>query len=330
VTKVLITGGAGFLGSHLARAMIRRGHTVDLVDDLSRGRVDDDLATLERSPSLRLLRLDLLRPGSLDGIDRDYEHVLHLAAVVGVAHVVRDPERTLRDNVLMTNHVLSWAAGLPRLARFLFASTSEVYAGTRQAFGVPIPTPERIPLAVSDIAEPRSAYALSKVYGEALCHHAGLPFTIVRPHNVYGPRMGLAHVIPELLERAHAASPGGVLEVHSIEHRRTFCFVDDAVEFILRMLSSDACAGETLNVGSAGPEVSIRELAELVVETVGRSLEVRGLVPTRGSPDRRCPDMTRAAQLTGWRAQTPLRSGVGRTYDWYRMRVFDREPVPVR
>jgi nucleoside-diphosphate-sugar epimerase len=330
VTRTLITGGAGFIGIHLARAMVARGRAVDLIDNFGRGRVDEDVSGLQRSGSVRLLEVDLREPGCLDHLDRDYEEVVHLAAVVGVAHVVRSPGRTLRDNVAMTDHVVAWAQGLPRLTRLLFASTSEVYAGTLQRFGLTVPTPEDVPLTVADVADPRSSYALSKVYGEALCHHAGVPFTIVRPHNVYGPRMGLSHVIPELLERAHAAGDGDSLEVHSLDHRRTFCFVEDAVEIVLRALESARCAGETLNVGSPGPEVSIGDVAAVVVETVGKPLEVRGLPPTPGSPARRCPDMTKTTRLTGWTASTALTAGVRRTYDWYRAHVFDGRGITVR
>jgi UDP-glucose 4-epimerase len=310
--------------------MVRRGASVDLVDNFARGRLDDDLAALERAPSVRLLRLDLLEPGSLDPLDRDYDHVVHLAAVVGVAHVLSDPQRTLRDNVAMTNHVVGWAQGLPRLARFLFASTSEVYAGTLDAFGLAIPTPEAVPLTVREVADPRSAYAVSKIYGEALCHHAGVPFTIIRPHNVYGPRMGLSHVVPELLERAHRSAEDAMLDVYSVDHRRTFCFIDDAVEIVLRALDSPDCAGETLNVGSAGPELSVGELAELVIDAVGTPLRVRGLPPPPGSPRRRCPDMTKTARLTGWSARTPIAEGLARTYEWYRRRIFAGQPIDVR
>jgi UDP-glucose 4-epimerase len=293
--------------------MVARGDAVDLLDSFARARLDEDLVELEASPSVRLLRLDLLEAGCLDRLDRDYERVVHLAAVVGVAHVLGAPLRTVRDNVAMTNHVLEWARGLPRLERLLFASTSEVYAGTLDTFGWTIPTPEDVPLTVTDVADPRSAYAISKLYGEALCQHSGIPFTIVRPHNVYGPRMGLSHVIPELLERAHHSPGDGRLEVYSVDHRRTFCFIDDAVEIIMRALDSPECAGETLNVGCAGPEVSIGELAALVIDTVGKPLTVRALPSTPGSPRRRCPDMTRTARLTRWSAQTGLRDGLRRT-----------------
>jgi nucleoside-diphosphate-sugar epimerase len=322
MSRALITGGAGFIGAHLAARLVRDGVDVDLVDDFSRARRDAGVASLLESGRVNMLQRDLRVPGALDGLDEPYDHIVHLAAIVGVAHVVREPLAVLGDSVAMLQNVVACAARQPALTRMVFMSTSEVYAGTLASFGLTFPTPETTPLTVSPLAEPRSAYMLSKIYGEAICRHAGVPFTILRPHNVYGPRMGLSHVIPELLQRAHEAPPGGRLEVASVEHRRTFCYVDDAVEIIWRAASSPACSGETLNLGAAEPEVAIGELARLIVSTVGKRLEIVPLPETPGSPPRRCPDVTRTRELTGYEARVGLESGVARTYDWYRRHVF--------
>ena len=145
---------------------------------------------------------------------------------------------------------------------------------------------------------------LSKLYGEAMVQHAGLPFTIVRPHNFYGPRMGLAHVVPQLLEKAYRAEPGSRLEVFSVEHRRTFCFIDDAVAIIATAATKPDCLGRTLNVGSQSPEVSIGELAELIVRVVGKPLRIAPAPSTPGSPTRRCPDMSLTSELVGLQSLT--------------------------
>lgn len=320
MTKVLVTGGAGFIGTHLAWRLVEQSCRVDLVDDFSRGAHDDVVTALADSGSVRLFERDLRVGGALDDADDDYDLIVHLAAIVGVANVAARPYAVLRDNVALTQQALELAQRQSSLTRFVFASTSEVYAGTLEHFELPIPTPESAPLALPDLDRPRTTYMLSKIYGEAMCHCASLPFTIVRPHNVYGPRMGMQHVIPELLQRAHRSD--GRLEVFSVDHRRTFCFVEDAVEMILRAAWSPACEGETLNVGSQEPEVTIGELAELVVAVVGKELEVVPREPTPGSPERRCPDMSKMIELTGYRAQVPLEEGVRRTYEAYRAHVF--------
>jgi UDP-glucuronate decarboxylase len=321
--KALITGGAGFMGFHLSRRLAQMGWRVDLLDNLARGVVDRDLEELLARPGVRLLEADLLEPGQLTGLGRDYTVIFHLAAIIGVRHVLERPFQVLADNTRMLLHVLELAQGQSDLKRLVFASTSEVYAGALANFSLPIPTPERAPLAIGDPAQARTSYALSKIYGEALCQQAGLPFTILRPHNVYGPRMGLVHVIPELLQRAHQAPPGGELEVFSVDHRRTFCYVDDAVEMLVRTSQSQGCLDETLNLGRQEPEVSIGELARLVLDTVNQEMAIKPLPATPGSPARRAPEMTKTTALTGFSAGIGLERGLELTYAWYRSRVFD-------
>jgi len=204
----------------------------------------------------------------------------------------------------------------------LFASTSEVYAGSLVQLNLPFPTPENTPLALPDLSEPRTSYMLSKIYGEAMLLHSGLPYTIVRPHNIYGPRMGMAHVIPQLLQKAHNAEPNGTLEVASVDHKRCFCYIDDAVEMLVRLLNADEATREVLNVGAEAPEVTIRELSELVIGTVGKPLSIVPRPPTHGSPSRRLPDMTRTKKITGYSAQTSLQDGLRSTYEWYKLQEF--------
>lgn len=330
MTRALITGGAGFIGLHLARHLVERGVEVALVDDFSRGVDDAELASLAADEGVRLSRRDLCVADALDDLGDGFAYIFHLAAIVGVSRVVRQPFRVLDESVNMLRAALVAARRQATLERLVFLSTSEVYAGTLASFTLPFPTPESTPLAVAPLAEPRSAYMLSKIYGEAMCHHGAVPFTILRPHNVYGPRMGMDHVIPELLQRAHAAGPDEVLEVASMDHRRTFCYVDDAVEMIWRVASSPDCRNATLNLGVGEPEVSVGELAELIVKTVGKPIRIVGRPATPGSPVRRCPDTRMMRALTGYEPQVDLPSGVRHTYDWYRRHVFERQAAAPR
>jgi UDP-glucose 4-epimerase len=316
--RALITGGAGFIGLHLARRLVADGWRVDLVDDFSRGARDAELARLAEQPGVGIIPRDLTVPGALDDVRRDYNYVFHLAAVIGVARVLEDPYRVLDANVAMTRNTLAAARGQRSLERFAFLSTSEVYAGSLEHIDLALPTPESAPLVVPDLSHPRTSYMLSKVYGEALSQQAAIPFTIFRPHNVYGPRMVPEHVIPELLQRADRTPNGGELEVYSVNHRRTFCYVDDAIEIIVRAVRSSNCADKTLNVGAERPEITIGQLAELVISTVGKRLTVLPRPPTAGSPARRCPDMSLTTSLTGFTAEVDLERGVRETYAWYR------------
>jgi UDP-glucose 4-epimerase len=158
-------------------------------------------------------------------------------------------------------------------------------------------------------------------------HQCGMPFTIVRPHNFYGPRMGLSHVIPELLSKIHSRSDGDELVVASMDHSRTFCFIDDAIELIVRLVEGESGLNGTFNVGVQEPEVTIGELAQLLVDTVGREVTIVAGETTPGSPSRRAPDMTHTIAATGHTPAVSLADGVRRTYDWYRERVFEGSGV---
>jgi UDP-glucose 4-epimerase len=327
MSKVLITGGAGFIGYHLANRLLAEDYQIDLLDNLSRGVVDNELRTLVDNPRIRLLNRDSLRPDAFDGLGNDYRYIYHLAAIIGVANVLDRPYAVLRDNILMLSNILTFARQQAALKRIVFASTSEVYAGTLQYFTLPIPTPESTPLAVTELAHPRTSYMLSKIYGEALCHHSGVPFTIVRPHNIYGPRMGMSHVIPELLNKAHHAPDDGSLDVFSVDHRRTFCYIADGVELIKRAAESGACLGRTLNIGNQDPEFTIGHVAEVVLQVSGKRLKINPKPATPGSPMRRCPDMSTTTSLTGYTPQVRLEKGVEFTYDWYRSNIFSGTDV---
>lgn len=316
----LVTGGAGFIGAHLVARMLAEGWSVTIVDDLSRGRHDALLEDLLRHSACRFVESNMSTFGG-EGIDDDaFSHIVHLAAVVGVQNVIGDPERVLRTNVDALHSVIDIASRQAGLERLLFPSTSEVYAGTLEVFGIPFPTPEDVPLTVADVSDARTSYLLSKIYGEALVSHIDVPSTVVRPHNVYGPRMGDAHVIPQLLRRIRAAE-GGEVAVHSPGHSRTFCFVDDAVEYLLRLLMSPQASGLTVNLGVEVPEITMRELAQLLVEIVGADVEVVDGDVHPGSPARRQPDVRLLRDLTGYMPAVGLVEGVSRTWAWYRERL---------
>ena len=139
--KALITGGAGFIGLYLARNLLENGYQVDLLDNFSRGVKDRDLATVIKNKDVRLLNIDLLDPVSMDSLDKDYDYVYHLAAIVGVSNVLQKPYTVLKDNVQLLFGMVPFLEAQKNLKRFIFFSTSEIYAGTLQHFTLPIPTP---------------------------------------------------------------------------------------------------------------------------------------------------------------------------------------------
>ena len=322
--KALITGGAGFIGYHLAKNLLRQGYHVVLADNFSRGVEDRSLKELVESAEVEVRSVDLMDEEQVEALGEDYDYIYHLAAIIGVQNVLHHSYDVLKKNVELVLRMIDFAEKQNHLKRFVFASTSEIYAGTLQYFHMDIPTPETTPLAITALEHPRTSYMLSKIYGEALLRQSRIPFTIVRPHNFYGPRMGMSHVIPELLKKAHYAEQGGSLEVFSVEHQRTFCYIDDAVEMIRLLAENNQSLGEAYNVGNEAPEIKIGQLADIILQTVQRPLEITPRPASPGSPLRRCPSMKKTWDCIKYKGKVSLEDGVQKTYEWYREHIFDK------
>lgn len=315
--RALLLGGAGFIGAHLAARLVDDGAEVTLVDDFSRGQDDPDLAALRRHPAVEVVSADLTDPQAWAALPGGWDQVYLLAAVVGVRNVERDPSRVLRVNTLSVLHLLDWLSGTPRV---FFASTSEVYAGGVDLGIVPVPTAEDVPVVVQDVGSPRFAYAVSKLLGEAAFLHAarsaGVRATVGRFHNIYGPRMGQDHVVPEMALRAMRGEDPFV--VPGADQFRAFCFVTDAVEAVVRLMRDDSTVGQVVHVGDDTEETNIADLAALVCRVVGASPTMRPRPAPAGSVGRRSPDLGVLRAATGYAPATSLEEGVHRTVAWYR------------
>ncbi len=307
---VLVTGGAGFIGSHLCQALRSRGHTVSALDDLSTGRARN-LTELEGDAGFELVRGRIEDEFLVRDLVKDARLVYHLAAVVGVQEVLRDPLRVVDVNVEGTRNVLE--AARPRRPRVVIASTSEVYGkGNGASFH------EEHASVIGPTTKGRWSYAATKLVDEflGLAYHRqhGVPLVIPRFFNTVGPRQTGAYgmVVPRLVAQALA---GERLTVHG-NGRQTRCFLDveDAVRALLLLGDHPHAPGEVFNVGST-EEISILDLALRILRAVGRASEgdesIR-LVPYEEAfgPDfedmpRRVPDTTRIRERLGWR---PTRS----------------------
>jgi|JI8StandDraft_1071087.scaffolds.fasta_scaffold05636_6 UDP-glucose 4-epimerase len=321
MARILITGGAGFIGGFLAAKLVNENHQVEIADNFSRAVQDDFFVHLSRSLT-KIHNLDLLKEASWNELGDDFDYIVHLAAIIGVKHVLEKPYSVLRDNVLLTDLAIQFAKRQRSLKKFLFASTSEVMSGSLLYLDLPLPTPESFPLALTDLSSPRTSYMLSKIYGEAMCNHSGVPFVIIRPHNIYGPRMGSIHVVPELLYKAYKLDESSTLEVASVEHSRAMCYIDDAIEMIQRLLLFENTEGQTYNVGNQSTEIKIGDLANVIVQVVGKNLNIKAVQETAGSPNRRCPEMSKTLGATGYSPLVSIEEGVSRTYKWYKENVF--------
>lgn len=320
--KALITGGAGFVGSHLAEELLASGYEVIALDSLSTGQLDN-LAGIESHPKFRLVVGDVLDEELVDSLVAECGLVFHLAAAVGVGLILSESLQSFRTNVLGTETVLESA--MRHGAKVLLASTSEVYGKVAR-----LPQSEDDDVLIGPTCVSRWSYATSKMLDEfvALAYHRqGLPVVIFRLFNTVGPRQTGRYgmVVPQFAE---AALTGRPLKVHGDGlQSRCFLHVQDAVEAIARLAKEPRAVGEVFNVGSV-EQVTILELAERVLGAVERERtfslthhaatgERDGRIaltpyedayPEGGFEDIRCrmPDISKIRRLTEWRPRRTL------------------------
>jgi UDP-glucose 4-epimerase/UDP-glucuronate decarboxylase len=246
----------------------------------------------------------------MDTLAGPWDAVFHLAAIVGVRYVSEHPYDTVASNMKSTLAVLDHVIE-HRARAVLFASSSENYASGVDLGFVPVPTPENVPLVISDVALPRWSYAASKLAGESAVFGAaplgGFTPLVVRFHNVYGPRMGPTHVIPEMLERcARRVDP---FPIFGSDQTRSFLHVADAARALVTVMQAALSAsGGIVNVGSSR-ETKIGDLARKIFEVTGFHPEVREESAPPGSVGRRVPDVGKLAAL-GFRPEVSLEAGL--------------------
>ena len=316
--RFLITGGAGFIGFALCKELLDKGYKVDLLDNFSRGKLDEDFSQLIQNKNLKLISENLLLDLVVDKISLEYDYIFHFAAIIGVQNVLKDPYKVLEHNTLLTMNSLNIAKKQKHLKKYIFASTSEIYAGTLENFHLEIPTPEDVSIGITNLDMPRTSYMLSKIYGEALVQYSRVPFTIIRPHNIYGPRMGMSHVVPELLKKIHSLNDNSDLQIVSAKHTRSFCFIDDAIEQIIFVALEDSILGKTYNIGIQNEEVSILNLANVLLKVTNKNLNLVASNALAGSPNRRNPNMNKLKIIGGYNPKFSLKDGIIITYEWYK------------
>ena len=305
--RAVVTGGAGFLGSHLCQAMLGRGDEVVCVDNLVTG-AESNVQELASSPGFTQARHDVSGFFEVDGA---VDAVLHFASPASPADYLRMPIETLEVGSLGTHNAL----GLARVkgARFLLASTSEVY-------GDPEVHPQREDYRGSvDPVSLRGVYDEAKRFAEAMTmayhRYHGVDTGIARIFNTYGPRMrpNDGRVVSNFIT---AALSDGPLEIFGDGlQTRSFCYVDDTVRALVALL--DSGVHEPVNIGNLA-EISVRDLADKVLFVTGSHSSVVRAAPMPDDPARRCPDISRARALLGWAPTVVLEQGLRRTADWFR------------
>ncbi|MBN2149505.1 MAG: GDP-mannose 4,6-dehydratase [Anaerolineales bacterium] len=299
--RVLVTGGAGFIGSHLCEALVHRGYHVVAIDNLSTGRLEN-IQPLRPLPSFQFVRENITNLQVLDRLTSEADLVIHLAAAVGVKLIVEDPVHTINTNIMGTEAVLTTANRYG--CKVLLASTSEVYGK-----GVKVPFEEEDDCLMGATANSRWAYATSKAIDEflGLAYHRqfGLPVVVMRFFNTVGPRQTGRYgmVVPRFVRRALRNEP---LEVYGDgEQSRCFADVADVIRAVMGLAENEKAIGQVFNVG-ATEEVTVRQLAEKVIALTGSQSEMvyvpydQAYAPGFEDMRRRVPSLAKINRLIGY------------------------------
>jgi nucleoside-diphosphate-sugar epimerase len=312
--RILVTGGSGFIGSALVKALLRRGEAVRVFDDNSRGALRR-LREVERD--VELVTGDIRDPAAVGAATQGVDEVHHLAFVNGTAAFYSAPDLVLDVGVKGIVNVID-ACRRHGVGHLMLASSSEVYQSPPH-----VPTDESAPLVVPDPLNPRLSYGAGKIISEMMAiNHGRKHFErvlIFRPHNIYGPDMGFDHVIPEFavrLKRAIAGPAGAVAFPiqGSGDETRSFCHIEDLVQGVMVMRDK----GEHLGIYHVGTaeEVTIADLARRIAAIAGRTITLVPSAARAGSTPRRCPDISKLSAL-GYRPETSLAKGLPPTIEWY-------------
>jgi len=312
--RVLITGGAGFIGSHLCDRLLVEGHEVIAMDNLITGSIAN-IEHLAGRDDFLFIKHDVTNYITIDG---PLDGILHLASLPSPVDYLQEPIKTLKVGALGTHKTLGLARA--KSARYLLASTSEVY-GDPQVH----PQPESYWGHVNPVG-PRGVYDESKRFAEAMVMayhwHHGIDTRIARIFNTYGSRMRLddGRVVPNFIGQALRGEPLTVYGDGS--QTRAFCYIDDMVEGLYRLLMSDEIT--PVNLGNP-QEMTILQLAHKVLEITGSASELTFVYPKderiKDDPQVRRPDISKARRVLSWEPRVPLEEGLRRTVDWFRSRV---------
>ena len=306
--KILITGGTGFIGSHLAEMLVRQGNSVTCFDRYNINNNWGWLESSELSKDINIILGDIRDFDSVHDATAGQDIIFHLAALIGIPYSYKSPLAYIRTNIEGTYNVLE-SAKLRQTEKIIITSTSETY-GTAQT----IPIDESHPLVG------QSPYSASKISADqlALSYYLSFdsPITIARPFNTYGPRQSSRAIIPTIFSQAIL---GDTLTLGNLSPTRDLTYVDDTCKGFLEIANHPDLNGEVINIGS-NQEISIGALAELIKEIVGKDLIITEsqdrLRPEKSEVDRLLCDNSKICKLTTWKPEIGLKDGLQNVYNW--------------
>ena len=302
--KVLVTGGAGFIGSEVVRQLVDQKVDVTVLDNFSSGKLE----YIESFDKLRVINGDICDDEAVSNALNDQDSVVHLAALPFIPDCYYHPEEFFRVNAMGTVKLMQESIRSETVERFVHVSSSEVYGTARY---VPMdeehPTLPHSTYAVSKLAADRAVFAMHKEHG--------FPAVIIRPFNSYGPNVTQPYIVPEIALQLLSSS--NRVQLGNVESERDFTFVEDTARGVIMALTNKKTVGETINLGS-GQAVKIRDLVSLMAKLLRRQVEIES-DPARFRPydvQRLLCDYTKAKEVLGWEPQVSLEEGVKQTIHW--------------
>ena len=327
--KVLLIGGTGFIGYNITKFLAEhRDYELSVADDFSRGEKDEEMQSLCVRHNIRIITGDFSRQEAFRSLDSYYDDVYILASVVGVNRCIEEPEEVIRINTSIILNTTEWLRST-RPLRVLFSSSSEVYAGSNTVFNYTIPTAETVPICIEDTRHPRFTYAITKILGESAFfsygQKLGIHTTVVRYHNIYGPRMGFKHAIPHIIERIYNGE--NPVTIYGGDQSRAFCYCTDAAEGTVLALESSASNQQIYHIGNSD-EISIETLTRSIGEIMGYAGKYSNSPTYPGSVSRRCPDISKVKNDLGYSPKISLDEGLRKTVAWYKTFFDDGMKIP--
>jgi len=321
--KIFITGGAGFIGTALIDRLIKNNEIV-IYDNFHRNSIKN--SPWRTHANLKVIEGDVLDLTGLKRNIKDSHYVIHLAAIAGIDTVIQDQVKTMKVNLIGTFNVLKAASALKECRRFVDFSTSEVFgphAGNCS---------EKNDTVIGAIDQPRWRYAASKLAAEHLVHsyrkELNLPALSVRPFNIYGPGQVGEGAIQNFVLRA---IKNDEIQIHGTGGQiRSWCYIDDLVDAVLKCIEVDRAVGEVFNIGNPAATVTINELARIVVRILNSKSRIC-LVPRNGADVKlRIPSIEKAETILGFEPKVGLEEGIRRTADWYRKTPGVMSPLEIK
>jgi nucleoside-diphosphate-sugar epimerase len=313
--RVVILGAAGFIGYHLAKSLaVEAKVDLLLVDNFIRGANDEDFLKLSGLQNVNFAELDLSKESSFENLFNKSDLVINCAALNGTQNFYQVPLDVMLNTGISAFFAARYAA-LAQVHKYIYLGSSESYAGGVNLGFVGVPTSESVPLVIENVENIRWSYSLGKTFGEIACYSAnsqlGLNFQILRIHNIYGPRMGNKHVIPDLIEKFRL----GNMDVPGHGESRAFMYIDDLVGVVRFLISNENNDIKLMNVGSQ-TETLIKILAEKIAKVLEIEKAIKPLESWPGSVKRRLPDTSLLRSIYAF-DETSLDEGLDKTISWY-------------